>query len=239
MLKSLLLISALPAATQAANIFAPGNQVFGVRSDGTSFLIATSGGDGGATVYTDNNWPGVNPDNPPTTFNEGPAHAIDGIGQKYLNFAELNTGIMVSPGSSSVVTSISIWTANDAPGRDPATYSVYGTNQPLNAAGMPLSAFTLISTGAITLPATRNAGGTAVLDPLNLGTASFANTTAYANYAIIFPTVKDEPTVNSMQIAEVQLTGTLVPEPGSALLAGLGGLVLARRRRESVIGGSS
>jgi hypothetical protein len=228
MLKSLLLLALVPVVAQAATIFSPGNTVFGIRSDGTNFLIAVQGGDGGNNVYTDNNYPA----------NESPDHIIDGVGQKYLNFAELNTGVMISPGGSSVVTSLQVWTANDAVGRDPASYSVYGTNQPLNGAGMPLSAFTLISTGSIALPGVlegefRNAGGAAVLNPANSATVNFANTTAYANYAIIFPTVKNEPGVNSMQVAEIQLNGTVVPEPASALLAGLGLGLFARRRRKA------
>jgi hypothetical protein len=221
MLKSLLFLAILPMAAQAATIFAPGNQIFGIQSNGTNFLIATQ-------VGTGNGYPA----------NESPDHAIDGVGQKYLNFGKTNTGIMASPsGGSSVVTSLQVWTANDAVGRDPASYAVYGTNQPLNAGGMALASFTLISTGTLALPGVnegefRNAGGAVALNPANSATVNFANTTAYANYAIIFPTLKNEPGVNSMQVAEVQLFGNFVPEPGSAMLAGVGALMLARRRRK-------
>ena len=50
-----------------------------------------------------NQWPGA----------EGPQFAIDGVGQKYLNFGEFNTGVAVTPASSAVPTSIQVWTAND------------------------------------------------------------------------------------------------------------------------------
>ncbi len=232
MIKTLLLITLLPAAvTHAAAIFAPGNLVYGVRSDGTSLLIASNGADGGNTNYTDNFWPG-NIATPAT--NESPEHAIDGVGQKYLNFAELNTGIMVSPGgSATVVGSLQVWTANDAMDRDPASYAVYGTNAALNGGGMALSQFTLISTGALNLPISRNAGGTAVLDAANSTTVTFANSTPYLNYLVIFPTVRTETSANSMQVAEIQLF-TAVPEPGTAMLAGVGLTMLARRRRRRV-----
>jgi hypothetical protein len=48
---------------------------------------------------------------------------------------------------------------------------------------------------------------------------------------ILFPTIKDEPTVNSMQVAEVQVFGTAVPEPTGCALLAVGALVGAVRRR--------
>ncbi|MCA9200287.1 MAG: hypothetical protein KDA87_22260, partial [Planctomycetales bacterium] len=62
----------------AQGIFAPGDAVIGGQSDGTNFVAGVSGTAGGV-----NNWPGA----------EGPEHLIDGVGQKYLNFAEFNTGV--------------------------------------------------------------------------------------------------------------------------------------------------
>src|SRR3990172_1441349 len=62
--------------------------------------------------------------------------AIDGItaggGAKYLNFGAENSGFIVTPSlGSSVVTSFVIWTANDGEERDPATWALYGTNEPI------------------------------------------------------------------------------------------------------------
>ncbi len=150
---------------------------------------------------------------------------IDGVGQKYLNFAELNTGFLVGPGfnggNGSIVNSMQLWTANDAEARDPASFEVYGTQVPLNSSGMLVSDFFLIASGALGLPSTRNMGGAAPLDPANSQTVTFANGTAYRNYLVLFPTVKDEPTANSMQIAEVQLFG-VVPKPSTWILGAVG-----------------
>src|SRR6266545_4088833 len=71
----------------AAPLFAPGNPIFGGRINGSNFEVGAIGLDGGNTNYTDNFWPAA----------ESPDHAIDGFGQKYLNFAELNTGFIVTP----------------------------------------------------------------------------------------------------------------------------------------------
>src|SRR5207237_9068912 len=79
--------AALFANSASAQVFAPTDTVVGGRSDGTSFLVGAAGSDGGSTVYTDNVWPAA----------ESPDHIIDRVGQKYLNFAELNTGVIVTP----------------------------------------------------------------------------------------------------------------------------------------------
>jgi hypothetical protein len=207
-------------STQAASIFAPSDPVLGGASNGTEFVVGVVGTAGGV-----NNWPGGEP----------PTAAIDGVGQKYLNFAEVNTGILVTPtfngGNGSIVTGMTLWAANDAVERDPASFELYGTNQVIGGAGpFALSNFTLVSSGALALPDSRNAGGGAVLDPLNSQTVTFPNTSSYTSYLVLFPTVKNE-SANSMQIAEIQLDG-VVPEPATFGLAALGmGAALMRRRR--------
>ncbi len=205
-------------------LLTPGDTIFGGQSDGTNFNVGTVGFTGGA-----NNWPGGEP----------PEAAIDGVGQKYLNFGELNTGFLVTPSVGAAAggtraTSIKLWTANDAPDRDPASYSLFGTNSVIIGGGpFALSSFSLISSGSLALPTTRNTGGAAPLDDANSQTVSFANAQAFRSYLVIFPTVKNEAGANSMQIAEVQLDGTVVPEPGTFGLLGLmtAGVFAFRRSR--------
>ena len=193
-------------------LFSPTDTVFGGISDGTNFLVGAVGTDGGNTNYTDNVWPAA----------ESPDHIIDGVGQKYLNFAELNAGVVITPNLSPTLgtqlTSLKFWTANDAEVRDPATYSLFGTNAVLTPGGpFALSLFTPISSGALALPTTRNLGGTNPLQDANSQTVAISNTQAYKSYMILFPTVKTEVSANSMQIAEVQAFGVAVPEPSSAV----------------------
>jgi hypothetical protein len=207
------------ASASAQGVFAPGDQVVGGRLDGTDFVQGAVGTDGGNTVYTDNVWP----------MNEPPERIIDGAGQKYLNFAELNTGVIITPSASSIARSLTLWAANDAPGRDPLTYQLYGTNAAIapDAGPYPLSNFSLISSGSLALPITRNLGGANPLLDANSFTVSFDNNVSYASYLVLFPTVKDEPAVNSMQVAEIQLN---VPEPGVMGLVAVGAVALMRRR---------
>jgi hypothetical protein len=191
---SALLVNSLHAAA----IFAPGNPILGGQSDGTNFNVGLTGVTAGA-----NNWPA----------SEGPERAIDGAGQKYINFAEFNTGILVTPAASSVARSILLWTANDAEPRDPTGYALYGTNAAVSGGGpFALANFSLISAGALSLPSSRNAGGAAPLQPQNLQVVSFANAASYASYLVLFPSVKAPPAANSMQIAEVQLDTTGIPD---------------------------
>src|SRR5687768_8103653 len=106
-----LLLLGLPAASWGDAIFAPTDLIRGGRQDlGLNlFSVGTVGTAGGV-----NNWPGA----------ESPDHAIDGVAQKYLNFAETFTGFLVQPsfngGNGAIPTSMQLWTANDAVDRDPA-----------------------------------------------------------------------------------------------------------------------
>lgn len=213
----------------AAPILAPGDFILGGRSDGTSFLVASAGTTPtNPNTYDDNLYPP----------NESPDHVIDGVGQKYLNFAELNTGFLVTPSFggalNTVVTGITIWTANDAPERDPASYQLFGTNAPISGPGpFLLTNFTLISAGPLIPPATRQPGGSSTLLTEASQTINFINTANYDSYLLLFPTVSNEPAANSMQVGEVQFEGTVVPEPSTLGLLGLStiGLVALRRRR--------
>ena len=147
---------------------------------------------------------------------EGPENVINQEGQKYLNFTRENSGFYIrptGPNSSDVPTSITLWTANDAVPRDPASYQLFGSNSAdlldpldyLQQDSIPFDLFTEISFGDLDLPDSRNEGGVAELDDFNSQTIDFNNSTAYENYLVLFPEVKDFDAANSMQIAEVQL----------------------------------
>jgi hypothetical protein len=163
------------------------------------------------------------------------SHAIDDVGQKYLNFLDLLSGFSVTPSANPgnlPVTGIRLYTANDVVERDPASFVLYGSDAGLDGP------WTAIASGNLALPDDRNAGGNAVAIPPtgNLAaahqTVEFDNTTSYAHYQLIFPTLKNAASANSMQIAEVELL--VVPEPATATLAGLALLglgAMARRRR--------
>jgi len=189
---------------------------------GQLFEVGMAGFAGGA-----NNWPD----------GEVPRFAIDGLGQKYLNFGEFDTGVAVTPAGNLAPASITVWAANDSEPRDPTSFSVYGTNDPIGALtpGDLLGGLNLIASDAIGLPSSRNGGGATPLDSLNSASVAFANTAVYDSYVVVFPGVKDEASANSMQIAEVQLYGAagaplfspndtiqgglLVPEPATGLMA--------------------
>ena len=229
------LIAAITLPAGAATITAPGDAIVGGQASGdlTTFEEGTAG-----TAGDTNNWPG----------NEGPENVINGKGQKYLNFGKQNTGVIVTPsGGQSILDGIQVWTANDAVGRDPTSYQVWGSNDPtvhasIASGNIPLGSFSLVNEGPLNLPdsgpsESRNPGGDTDLGKFFTHT-TFDNVDAYCTYAIIFDDIKDAGQ-NSMQISETQLHGEFtgeacpVPEPASNLLvlAALAVLPMLRRRR--------
>lgn len=135
---------------------------------------------------------------------ETPAQLLDtAAGTKYLNFGKENTGLIVTPESGpQVVTSFRIQTANDAPARDPASYTIYGTNDAISS--LPHSqgleeSWTQIDSGALNLGDARGAYSNFI---------SINNNQAWASYKIVFPTLKDSENANSLQIAGLTLNTT-------------------------------
>lgn len=170
-------------------LLAPGDPVVGGQKRGDFFVPGTVGFIGG------NHWPAA----------ENPSNAIDGRlhTSKYLNFGKKDTGLLVTPGiGGSVVTELHVFVANDNDGRDPASYELYGTNAELSGDTIPMSAFTLISSGPLNLPSARNdAPGKTFGQSI-----AIENTTAYRSYLIVFPTIK-RSSMPCMQVGDVQLVG--------------------------------
>ncbi|MHC4726596.1 MAG: DUF1349 domain-containing protein [Planctomycetota bacterium] len=160
-------------------------------------------GDNVKGVPDDGDWPG----------NEHPALAIDDdTSTKYLHFKgeEQPTGIKVTPSAKQVVTGITFTTANDAVERDPTSFELYGSNEGIDGP------YELIASGEIVDfndPNTASPRFTKNATPI-----TFDNDTAYAHYQILFPTVRDAASANSMQIAEIELiTDIPVKDNGDTL----------------------
>ncbi len=175
-----------------ADITGPGDVVQGVPNDGP---YPGYGYDYGWPV--DWPWPG---------HYETPNNAIDdNIETKFLHFkgdAE-PTGIRVTPSvGATIVTRLSLTTANDAPGRDPVSYELYGSNEGIDGP------YTLIASGSIV-----DFAGEVAWPRLaaNATPITFYNSVAYTSYQLLFPTIRVPDTVKSkaMQIAEVEIIGVV------------------------------
>src|SRR5436309_3341374 len=135
---------------------------------------------GDAIIPTSNNSPG----------SEGVANAIDNAPTKYLNVDKLNTGFTVTPRvGGTLVSGLTLTSANDAPERDPASYLLQGSLDGTN--------FFDISSGAVPAFPAR----------FFKNYIFFSNSRAFLSYRLIFPTVANAAAANSMQISEVELLG--------------------------------
>ncbi|MDF7818748.1 choice-of-anchor Q domain-containing protein [Runella sp. MFBS21] len=137
---------------------------------------------------------------------EGPMFAFDGTASKSLIRTTSNAGFIFTPstceGNGRIINQMRIYTANDYPDRDPASYAIYGTNNTFNGSGpFDTSVFTLISSGDLNLPLDRNINS---LNDAYSQLVSFTNTTPYKSYMLIFPSIQNSSTVISTQIAEVK-----------------------------------
>jgi hypothetical protein len=149
-------------------------------------------------VPNDGDWPG----------GEYPALAFDNnVNTKYLHFkgdfdpdpGTGGAGLRITPlDGPTVVTEITLTTANDVPGRDPVAFALYGSNDGIDGS------YELIAEGDVV-----DFAGEAAWPRYtkNETPITFANSTAYSSYQLIFTAIRGPVggSVNSMQIAEVEL----------------------------------
>lgn len=124
----------------------------------------------------------------------------DNTSTKYLNFNILNTGFIVLPGErQTLITGISLTSANDAVERDPSSVSIEGSQDG--------KTWSLVYSNAVAPFGAR----------FEYQALNFENTNAYYFYRVLFPTVANSTAANSMQIAEVELLGTVTSETPPSL----------------------
>jgi len=169
---------------KAVDVTAPGDAIKGVPDDG--------------------DWPGA----------ETPDLAIDdNVETKYLHFkgdfdpdpGTGGTGIQVTPAAGpTIVTGLTLTTANDVAGRDPIAFELSGSKEGIDGP------YELIASGDVIDFAGADEWPRFTM---NATPISFKNDTAYAHYQLIFTAIRGPVggSVNSMQIAEVELLG--VPGP--------------------------
>jgi hypothetical protein len=200
-----------------ADVTALGDPVAGVAATlgSPTSSLATVG-----TTANVNNYPSA----------ESPNLAIDNnAGSKYLNFQKTGAGLIVtlSANGPATLTGVRFTTANDAIERDPTQITIEGTNSPnptttLNSAWSPI--YSGVS-GLASDPGRLTPGALISFVPTTVNPAGFTS------YRLLVTDVRTAGTANSFQFGEVELIGnTVVPEPASLGLLGLGGLALLRRR---------
>ena len=156
-------------------------------------------------VPNDSDWPG----------NEAPPLAIDdNTATKYLHFkgdfdpdpGTGGAGFRVTPSSSqSIVTGLTFTTANDAPGRDPIEFELYGSNVSINGP------YTLIASGDIVDFSQPEEWPRYTINETEI---RFNNDIPYDHYQLLFAAIRGPVggSTNSMQISEVELLG-MTPSP--------------------------
>lgn len=153
----------------------------------------------------------------PSPLGEDVTMAINNnIVSKYLNFQKAGSGFIVTPRlGATVLTGLTLTSANDAPERDPASFILSGSND----GG---TTYTEIARGEVSEFFGR-------LAPQSI---YFQNTLPWTTYRFIVPTVRNPGAANSMQFAEIELLGvawvgspvlTVRMRDNSALLTWTGG----------------
>ena len=149
-------------------------------------------------VPNDGDWPGA----------ETPDLAVDdNVTTKYLHFkgdfepdpGTGGSGLQITPLSgASIVTGLTLTTANDVPGRDPIAFELSGSNDSIDGP------YELIASGDIEDFAQEEAWPRFTM---NATPITFDNNVAYLHYQLIFTAIRGPVggSVNSMQIAEVEL----------------------------------
>ncbi|MDG1891785.1 MAG: CotH kinase family protein, partial [Verrucomicrobiota bacterium] len=123
--------------------------------------------------------------------------AIDGIQEtKYLNYDGPSSGFTIQLGEGpGVVHGLRLTSANDAPGRDPASYRLEGSSDGI--------LYELIAKGSVPV----------FEDRFTTHELAFANPEAYGSYRLVFPTLRGG-SGQLMQIGEVELVGVPgLPQP--------------------------
>ena len=209
MKRSTILFAALAAlllasqqTAMALNVVAPGDPIIAID------------GDDDYTISSGSSYPA----------GEAPQYLFDdmyleGSHTKYLNFGGALSGFIVTPSAASTIQSFTFATANDSIGRTPTSYILWGTNDTIastdNSVGDGES-WTLISEGGLTPPTTLYTVSDAV---------SFANSSSYSSYRMIFPTLDGEPL---MQLSEMSFYESS-DATGTDVTTGAGGSALAIR----------
>jgi hypothetical protein len=170
----------------------------GVWVDAPSDITAP--GDAVQGVPNDGDWPGP----------ETPDLAVDDdTSTKYLHFkgdfdpdpGTGGSGLQITPAAgATIVTGLTLTTANDVPGRDPIAFELSGSNDGIDGP------YTLIASGDIVDFAQADEWPRFTM---NATPITFDNAVAYTNYQLIFTAIRGPVggSVNSMQIAEVELLG--------------------------------
>jgi Concanavalin A-like lectin/glucanases superfamily/Immunoglobulin I-set domain/Immunoglobulin domain len=170
---------------------------------------------------------------PGSTSNTGETvdHAIDNLvgadPAKYLNNSGAGSGFIVTPSQgSTIIKAMRFFTANDTQGRDPASFTLEGSNDGGNT-------WAAITNFPLTLSATRNSAASAAVNPLTQTMTEvdfYDNVAGYLTYRVIFPTLQT-PGTPLMQIGEVQMLGMtnpvgpiIVRQPASTITVWAGGM---------------
>jgi len=182
----------------ARDVTKPGDTIIGIPNDGIS-------------QNNNHGWPG----------NEPPHQAIDDkVVTKYLHFKGdiETTGLRVTPSAGpTVVTGLSLTTANDNAPRDPVEYELSGSNESIDGP------WTLIHAGPIV-----DFAGAAEWPrrTINSTPIRFDNDVAYEHYQLMFPTIRDAPNADSMQIAEIELLADVLKATAPSPADGMVGVVM-------------